>query len=315
MAGFEISWAHTNSSILAGSTASQFIDSWRQVAHACLRKYSLAWLQYGNFLDLLFLDPLARAGLKVVVTPHLAPMWRSRSNPILRRISDRLLRQAHAIVPLASALVSEFARIKGPSINVGPTFLPSAVLEKDYVDERLPAPLILAFAGRLLREKGIFEFVDACRILQTQKVQFEAHIAGSGDRRMENELSARIRDFGLERQVTFHGRLDDAALRLLLLRTHYLVHLSRVDAYPLIVLEALACGTTPICVDLPGTREIITKYGGFLVPDADSRAVAGHIVATRAEPPRAHADKVRVDHAWSTAAAEYQRIFERVLVG
>ena len=89
-------------------------------------------------------------------------------------------------------------------------------------------------------------------------------------------------------------RLDEADV---------LVHLSVVDSYPLIVLEALAFGVDPICIDLAGARDMVETYVGATVPPEEAVSRTVSILADldladlRAEAP-ALAARVRADYDW-----------------
>lgn len=72
----------------------------------------------------------------------------------------------------------------------------------------------------------------------------------------------------LEEHVKVLGRLTGRELFDELRESDVLLHLSDVDSYPLIVLEALSCSVFPLCMELPGARDMIEQYGGHLVQPA-----------------------------------------------
>jgi hypothetical protein len=49
-----------------------------------------------------------------------------------------------------------------------------------------------------------------------------------------------------------------------------LVHLSQIDSYPLILLEAMACSALPVAIDLAGARNMIATFDGAIVGEADA---------------------------------------------
>ena len=85
------------------------------------------------------------------------------------------------------------------------------------------------------------------------------------------------------------------------------MHLSTLDSYPLIVLEALACGVYPLCLDLAGARNIIEKYHGTIVAgDNASRRASEFLTKLDLNKLRDGSDHVRrrviEDHSWKRCA-------------
>ena len=67
----------------------------------------------------------------------------------------------------------------------------------------------LFFAGRLIREKGIFDVIDAISILE-RRTPCRLVVAGEGPERAR--LAARIREHDLDDAVTLVGHLSDEQL-------------------------------------------------------------------------------------------------------
>jgi glycosyltransferase involved in cell wall biosynthesis len=105
-------------------------------------------------------------------------------------------------------------------------------------------------------------------------VPFTLEIAGSADDATFAALRAAIADAGLEQEVTLTGWIDPDRLSDRLRQSDVLVHLSTIDSYPLIVLEALACGMFPVVLDLAGARDIVGRFDGIVVPEAGAADAA-----------------------------------------
>jgi glycosyltransferase involved in cell wall biosynthesis len=86
-----------------------------------------------------------------------------------------------------------------------------------------------------------------------------------------------------------------------------LIHLSRIDSYPLILLEAMACTTLPVAMELAGARDMIETYDGKVVSQAEPVAetadflIASDLADLRRRG-RAEAGRVRTDYAWDRCA-------------
>jgi glycosyltransferase involved in cell wall biosynthesis len=89
-----------------------------------------------------------------------------------------------------------------------------------------------------------------------------------------------------ESRISYTGHIDDRQR----LAIHYraadvLLHAARADTFPLVVLEALACGTPVIATDVGGVAEqIVAGESGWVVPPGDSAAMAERLCALAADP-------------------------------
>jgi glycosyltransferase involved in cell wall biosynthesis len=127
--------------------------------------------------------------------------------------------------------------------------------------------------ARLLRDKGIYEYIEAARRIKTRYPHAAFHLVGWMD---SNPLSIREEDLRMwiaEGLIHFHGRLDDVRERLA--ACHVYVLPSYREGTPRSVLEAMATGRAVVTTDAPGCREtVINGDNGFLVKVADAQALA-----------------------------------------
>src|SRR5262249_28718294 len=149
------------------------------------------------------------------------------------------------------------------------TFLPAAIWARELQPASRGGELQLIHAGRLSEGKGTFLFVDVCARLKAAGIPFRAKIAGGASEEFMARLAETIAAQGLQDQVITTGLLDNAALLDLLQSCDVLVHLSKIDSYPLIVLESIAYGVFPVCLDLAGARDMVTSYTGQVVDAAE----------------------------------------------
>jgi glycosyltransferase involved in cell wall biosynthesis len=99
-----------------------------------------------------------------------------------------------------------------------------------------------------------------------------------------------------------------------------LIHAAHADNYPLVVLEALTCGTPVVATDVGGIGEQI-RHGetGFLVPEGDAEAMAQRVLQLMEQPNllrtmgQAAAAQVRVAGSLAQHADAYLAWFEELL--
>jgi glycosyltransferase involved in cell wall biosynthesis len=272
------------------------------------RGRGVVWLHYVNLPDLGYLALARLLGFKVMVTPHLGTNWRSQTNPALRGLSRLLLRFANRIALLARTQEEEIALPEGVPRSLIRTFLPAQALTPQPDAIERPRHLRLLHAGRLSEGKGSFLMLDVCAQLRDACVAFTAQIIGSADEETYARLKAIIIERNLEKHVEMIGWTPPSVLIEHLREADILVHLSKVDSYPLIVLEALASETLPVAMDLAGARDMIESYDGATVtalcPADDT---ASYLMRADVDDVRqrgaCEAKRVRADFAWDEAAA------------
>lgn len=277
------------------------------------------WLQYSNLPDLFYLPWAKLLGFKVLVTPHLGANWRSQSNPMLRTLSQRLLGLSDRLGLLSHTQETELAFPPDVPRSYLRTFLAACVISGEHAPRRPEQkPLRLAHVSRLSEGKGTFHFVEVCRLLRDRGIPFTATIAGGADRATLERLDAAIEASGLGAHIEMVGSLAEPDYARLLASTDILVHLSTVDSYPLIVIEAIACAAFPICIDLPGAAYMVGTYAGHVVPEQNCvTETADFITRTPLAELRSDMEKAmrhaRADYGWSACVASLDAVMRETV--
>lgn len=131
-------------------------------------------------------------------------------------------------------------------------------------------PLIIA-VGRLSAEKGFDLLLEAFARVQAQFPLWRLCIIGDGpERRALPELAGRL---SLQHRIEFVGQVSD--VESWMARAAVLIHPSRREGFPNVVLEAMAMGAAVICTDCrSGPAELIDDgVNGRLVPVDDLDAL------------------------------------------
>lgn len=141
-----------------------------------------------------------------------------------------------------------------------------------------PDELVITFVGRLIREKGIFEFVDAAReVLVDSPRAVRFVVCGSIDPGNRSAVSPEtLTEWQKINGLEFLGHVED--VRPVLERSHLVVLPSYREGTPRALLEAAACGLPIIATDVPGCREVVVDKGnGLLIPAKDAGSLANAI--------------------------------------
>ncbi|MHA7819592.1 MAG: glycosyltransferase family 4 protein [Erythrobacter sp.] len=145
-----------------------------------------------------------------------------------------------------------------------------------YVHAPLPkGPLRFLMIGRLMRDKGVWEYAEAARITATRHPEVRFSLIGRVERSNPTGLQegdvARLRE---ETPVEIIDETDDvpaflAQSHVFVLPTYYR------EGLPRTILEAMAVGRAIITTDAPGCRDAVTDgVNGFLVAPRDAQSLA-----------------------------------------
>lgn len=134
-------------------------------------------------------------------------------------------------------------------------------------------PFVFLLVARLIREKGIGEFVEAARLLRSKYPAVRFQLVGPIDENPSAISEAEVRAWEREGVIEYLGETSD--VRPYLRRSTVFVLPSYREGTPRTVLEAMATGRAIITTDVPGCRETVTDgKNGFLVPKGDHVALA-----------------------------------------
>ncbi len=146
-------------------------------------------------------------------------------------------------------------------------------------------PLRLLFVGRLVREKGVLDLLDALALLPGARLDIVGEQLPSERDGVAHLIQERGGRAPLAGRVTMLGVLDPAELRTRLLSSHALVLPSYREGVPRSVIEALASGRPVVASDVRGCRELVAHgRNGFLHDPKDVRGLAAMCERIRSMP-------------------------------
>ena len=130
--------------------------------------------------------------------------------------------------------------------------------------------------GRLLRQKGIPEFVEVARRIRQRWPRARFLLAGEEDPVHPDAVTVEwVRQQG---GVEYLGRLSD--VRPMLAEADLLLFPSYREGVPRVVMEAAAAGLPTVAFNVPGVREAVRDgETGYLVADRDMEALTGWVSA------------------------------------
>ena len=198
--------------------------------------------------------------LRLIVKPALRQILRSgRAHVIFENSGDRAF-----LVDRKLVRSDQTTLIEGVGVDLR-HYQPS-----DEADE---IPIVI-LASRMLWDKGVHDFVEAARILQTEGLAARFALVGAPD--LGNPASIPVRrieqwtDQGL---VEWWGHRHDMAA---VFRSSHVVALpSYYEGTPTVLMEAAASGRPIVATDIPGNRNVVIDgQSGYLVPVGDPEVLA-----------------------------------------
>ena len=175
-----------------------------------------------------------------------------------------------------------------------------------------PGHVACAYVGRLSREKGVLELVEAWKAVQPANATLllagpdmpgSPWDAGPGAR-------AFVEKNGLANSVRFLGATDDVAA--VLQTADIAVQPSHFEALGLAAIEALACGVPVVASRVGGLPDFIRDgENGWLVPPKDPTALSAALRSLITD----HAARMRMASIARTSVADYDErtVFARMV--
>lgn len=198
---------------------------------------------------------------KIVSLMYKSALWRAEK-VIFQNQDNRNLFVERNIVEKQKCIV-----VNGSGVNL------------DYFSYSEPPSTDLTFLviARLLKAKGLFEFVDAARKVKQQNKNASFQILGPADPSPDGIDMNDVRRWQEEGIIEYLGEADD--VRPFIEKCSVFVLPSYHEGMPRTVLEAMAMGRPVLTTDVPGCRATVRSgANGFLVPAKDAQALADKMI-------------------------------------
>ncbi|WJE46144.1 glycosyltransferase family 4 protein [Peribacillus frigoritolerans] len=137
----------------------------------------------------------------------------------------------------------------------------------------LPDKSIFLMIARVIKEKGVFEFAEAARMVKKEHPDARFILLGGFDKSIGAIKPDELQSYVLDGSIEFPGETKDVVpyleqARVFVLPTYYR------EGLPRTILEAMAMARPIITTDWPGCRDAVTDgVNGLLVPPKDSSSL------------------------------------------
>lgn len=134
------------------------------------------------------------------------------------------------------------------------------------------------FIGRLLKEKGIHEFVEAAKIVKKNYPETQFTVLGAIDGANPGALKqSELDELIASKLVVYPGHVNE--VQDWIIKSDVFVLPSYREGVPRSTQEAMAIGRAIITTDVPGCREtVVNELNGFLVEKWNPQALANKMI-------------------------------------
>lgn len=150
----------------------------------------------------------------------------------------------------------------------------SGVNLNQYPSHPLPEKNSFLFVGRLVKGKGVFDYLEAARMVKKAHPYVEFHLVGPYDTNPTALTPEELKPYVDDGTAVYHGEQQNVqpfleASSCFVLPSYY------GEGTPKSALEAMATGRPLIVADAVGCREVVINgENGFLVPPKNPSAIA-----------------------------------------
>lgn len=144
--------------------------------------------------------------------------------------------------------------------------IPSNIFLDDEVGSDKEGPPSLLFVGRLQPSKGVYDLIEIFSGLIKKHSPLKLTIVGEGD--ILKELKEKVTKHNLHGKVIFTGAVPYDEVFKYYRSSTILVFPTKNEVFPLVSIEAMACGIPVVTSDIPSLRES-TGGNAVLLPPKD----------------------------------------------
>ena len=243
-------------------------------------------------------------GIKCIATSHLL-----KTSHLVKSLKDKNLQLRYLILQnylkifspqIFIAISSDIEKWLIQDIGIGKQkikkvfngidpqyFYPPSSEERQKARERFSVSeqdFVITLVGRIQWDKGHKILIDAVNQIakSSPKYSFKCMFAGSGDQREEIEKYA-LTEEQSRRRFLFLGYVNEP--RDVYWASDVIVLPSQAEGFPLVILEAMACGVVPIRTPAAGAYDQIEdSLNGFVVPFDDLDALSSRLLQLAENP-------------------------------
>jgi glycosyltransferase involved in cell wall biosynthesis len=174
-----------------------------------------------------------------------------------------------------------------------------------------PGAPVVGFVGRLVKEKGIIELMEAARLLRDQVADIRFLLVGMVDEKKADAITPTIaQEYGVADNCLFVGHQEDMPIYYALMDLFVLP--SHREGFPRSAMEAAAMALPAVVTNIRGCRTVVVDgQTGLHIPLKNAEALANAILYLLARPHEARRMGEN-GHRLAQQSFDERLIFEKV---
>lgn len=217
------------------------------------------------YKDFLIVMMLKAMGQNVIIHYHNKGVS-TRQDKFVDNILYRLFFKSLKVILLADTLYNDVCKyVTRKNVYICPNGIPATIkLERKEYDG-----FNILFLSNMMREKGVWDLVDSCKILKDKGLKFHCHFVGKWSDISEEAFNDKINTSGLQNYVNAYGAKygEDKNEFFQIADVFAFPTFYNNECFPLVLLEAMEQGIPCISCNEGGISGIIDDgKTGFVIP-------------------------------------------------
>lgn len=229
------------------------------------------------YKDFVIVMMLKAMGQEVVIHYHNKGVA-TRQNKLLDNYLYKCFFKNIKVILLAEQLYKDICKyVKRENVYICPNGIPKS---KESPIKKSHDGFNILFLSNMMKEKGVWDLIEACRILKEKGKIFHCHFVGKWSDITENEFNNQVQKYNLQENITAYGAKYGTdkdeffqAADVFVFPTYY-----SNECFPLVLLEAMEQGIPCISTNEGGISAIIEdKKTGYIIKKQSPKDLAKSI--------------------------------------
>lgn len=227
------------------------------------------------YKDFVIIMMLKAMGQKVAIHYHNKGVA-TRQHKFLDNLLYKNFFKDLKVILLAEPLYQDISKyVKRENVSICPNGIPT----KEIIPIKISHPdFNILFLSNMMKEKGVWDLIEACRLLKEKGKKFHCDIVGRWSDITEIDFYTQIKKYDLEQYITAHGAKYGDEKNIFFQKADIFVLPTHNECFPLVLLEAMEQGIACISTSEGGISAIIQEgKTGYIIDKQKPQILAEKI--------------------------------------
>jgi glycosyltransferase involved in cell wall biosynthesis len=228
------------------------------------------------YRDILFISLIKIFKIKIVFHLHGKGIIKKGEHSFSTKLYRYAFRNAE-IISLSEMIKDDLKYVYNGPVYIVNNGISVISVNKLHIDKKFKKNLNIKilFLSNLLISKGILDFIEALKILDSRKIDFKADIVGAEGDIKASDILNKIEEYKLGSKVYYSGPKYEEEKNEIISQCDVLIYPSLDDSFPIVLLEVMQFGKPIIATIEGGIPDIIDDgITGIMVPKHNPKEIA-----------------------------------------